>query len=921
MGILDKLFGDANEKFIKKLQPEIDAINDLEKDFEKLSDEDIKNKSLELKQQVKDGTKLEEILVPAFALVREAAKRTLGQRHYDVQLIGGIVLHQGQIAEMKTGEGKTLTSTLPIYLNALEGKGVHVVTVNDYLAKRDAVWMAQVYNFLGLSTGVIGHESSFVYDPEHKSETDDEVRDQGVQIVMDYLKPVPRKEAYAADITYGTNNEFGFDYLRDNMAQDIKQQVQRSLHYTIVDEVDSILIDEARTPLIISAPAEQSTAMYQQFSQMVQSLVENTDYNIDEKMKACTLTEEGIRKMEKMLGVENIYESHGIETVHHMEQALKAKTLFQKDKDYVVKDNEVVIIDEFTGRMMEGRRYSEGLHQAIEAKEGVEVQRESMTLATITFQNYFRMYTKLAGMTGTAATEAEEMARIYSLDVTVIPTNKPFARDDMKDRIYRSERGKLKAIVREIQERHEKGQPVLVGTISIEKNEELGRYLEKAGIPHKLLNAKFHEKEAEIIAQAGRKGAVTVATNMAGRGVDIILGGSPYEKENYENIKELGGLHVLGTERHESRRIDNQLRGRAGRQGDPGSSQFYISMEDNLMRVFGSDRMQGVMARLGIAEDMPIENNMISKSIESAQKKVEGHNFDIRKHLVEYDDVINKHRQVIYKTRQNILALLDENKEGQTSEEFIKDYIAQEVETIVSFHTLGENTNGDFDPKEIIETIRSIFPLKEEEETKIKELLAKDKKETSHDDRTKVIEYITDLADARYEALREQINSQVELGENETKTPMQLIERGIILKSIDTLWVEHLTAMDKLRTGIGLQGYGQRDPLVEYKREAYNLFNQLLISVRQKIVYSIFKIGLAQNLAKSNTQQKNFQEQKSGFSAFNKQVKNREDSGKALETSKPRDDEGNKVGRNDPCPCGAKKPDGKPIKYKNCHGK
>jgi len=920
MGLLDKLFGDANQKFIDSLEPQVKAINDLEPEFEKLSDEELKKKSLELKEQVKNGTKLDDVLVPAFALVREAAKRTLKQNHYDVQLIGGIVLHQGQIAEMKTGEGKTLTSTLPIYLNALEGKGVHVVTVNDYLAKRDAVWMGQIYNFLGLSTGVIGHESSFVYDPEIKSEEDDKVRDQGVKVVMDFLKPVTRKEAYEADITYGTNNEFGFDYLRDNMAQDLRHQVQRSLHYAIVDEVDSILIDEARTPLIISAQAEQSTSMYQQFAQLVQGLTENTDYNIDEKMRACTLTEEGIKKMEKLLGVENIYESHGIETVHHMEQALKAKTLFQKDKDYVVKDNEVIIIDEFTGRMMPGRRYSEGLHQAIEAKEGVEVQRESMTLATITFQNYFRMYEKLSGMTGTAATEAEEMAKIYSLDVTVIPTNKPFARNDMKDRIYKNERGKLKAIVREIQERHEKGQPVLVGTISIEKNEELGKYLEKSGIPHSLLNAKFHEKEAEIIAQAGRKGAVTVATNMAGRGVDIILGGTPYDKEKFEEIKSLGGLHVLGTERHESRRIDNQLRGRAGRQGDPGSSQFYISMEDNLMRIFGSDRMKAIMDRLGIADDAPIENNMISKSIESAQKKVEGHNFDIRKHLVEYDDVINKHRQVIYKSRQNILESLekaDNSEEAKNSENLIKEYIAQEVEKIVSFHTMGDKNAGDFNPQEIVETIRSMFPLSVEEEDKIKKLAEESTRSNSHDARTAVIDYIIELSNQRYENLRNQINGNVQLTENEPHTAMQLIERSIILKSVDTLWVEHLTAMDKLRTGIGLQGYGQRDPLVEYKREAYNLFNQLLDSIRQQVVYSIFKIGLAQNMANKATQQqqqKQFNEQKSGFSAFNKQVEDRDAANQPLETSKPRDEFGGKVGRNDPCPCGSGK------KYKKCHG-
>ncbi|MDP2812542.1 MAG: preprotein translocase subunit SecA, partial [bacterium] len=725
MKFLEKLFGDQNEKFLKGLEPIIKKITEKENELLKLADEEIKAKSLELKKEVQSGAKLDDVLPTAFALVRIAAQRTLKQRHFDVQLMGGIVLHQGQIAEMKTGEGKTLTSTLPIYLNALKGKGVHVITVNDYLAKRDAVWMGQIYDFLGLSIATIQHDVSFIYDKTHSSSDDDKNRDQGVKVVMDYLRPVNRREAYQADITYGTNNEFGFDYLRDNMAQDLERQAQRGLHYAIVDEVDSILIDEARTPLIISAPAEDSTSKYQQFSQLVSGLTENSDYNIDEKMRACTLTEEGIKKMEKMLGVDNIYESHGIETVHHLEQSLKAKTLFARDRDYVIKDGEIIIIDEFTGRMMPGRRYSEGLHQAIEAKEGVNVQKESMTLATITFQNYFRMYKKLAGMTGTAATEAEEMAKIYNLDVTVVPTNKDFIRNDRKDKIYQNTRGKLKSIVKEISARHKSGQPVLVGTISIDKNEELGALLEKAGIPHQLLNAKFHEKEAEIIAQAGHKGAVTVATNMAGRGVDIILGGTPYNKDKYEEIIKLGGLHVMGTERHESRRIDNQLRGRAGRQGDPGSSQFYISMEDDLMRIFGSDRMKNMMSALGIAEDTAIENKIISNSIESAQKKVEGHNFDIRKHLVEYDDVINKHRQVIYKIRQDLLGLFSdkEHKTEKSSQDIVLDYIFAEIENIISFHTLVEKNNGDFDPKEIIETLRSIFPIDSVEEEKIKNLL------------------------------------------------------------------------------------------------------------------------------------------------------------------------------------------------------
>ena len=904
MGILDKLFGDANKKFLDSLKPQVEAINNLGEELKKLSNKEIKDKSLELKKKVQDGTKTDDVLVEAFALVKEAASRTLNQRHFDIQLIGGIILHQRQVAEMKTGEGKTLTSTLPVYLNALEGKGAHVITVNDYLAKRDAMWMGQIFDFLGLSIGVVQHDTSFIYDSEYKNEKKDELRDQGVSIVMDYLKPVTKKEAYAADITYGTNNEFGFDYLRDNMAQDTEKQVQRDLHYVIVDEVDSVLIDEARTPLIISAPAEQSTSQYQQFSQLVSILTENEDYNIDEKMKACTLTEDGIKKIEKSLNIDNIYDHGGITTVHHIESALKARTLFTKDKDYVVQNNEVVIIDEFTGRMMPGRRYSEGLHQAIEAKEGVEVQRESMTLATITFQNFFRMYKKLAGMTGTAATEAEEMAKIYNLDVTVLPTNKPFARDDMRDKIYKNERGKFKSIVKEIKKRYEKGQPVLVGTISIEKNELLGKYLEKEGLPFNLLNAKFHEREAEIISQAGKKGAITIATNMAGRGVDITLGGNPFNQEKHDEVLALGGLHVLGTERHESRRIDNQLRGRAGRQGDIGSSQFYISMEDDLMRVFGSDRMKNLMDKLGLDEETAIENKLISNSIESAQKKVEGHNFDIRKHLVEYDDVINKHRHVIYSSRQNFL-------ESEKNTDFVLDYINKEIEDVISFHTLANKNIGDFDPKEIIETIKSIFTLANEEEDKIKELLNTIDKNNSHKERTKLIDYIQDLGKEKYTNLSNNINNSDII--TDVENPMNLIERGIVLRSIDTLWVEHLTVMDKLRTGIGLQGYGQKDPLVEYKREAYNLFNNLLSGIRKQIVYAIYKVGIAQKLA-IPTKEKQFNESKDGFSPFQKQVKNREEKNKIIE-GKVRNEDGNKIGRNDPCICNSGK------KYKKCCGK
>lgn len=926
MGFLDRLFGDANQKYLNSLHPTVEAINALEKELEALTDDQIKERSLDLKKQAAEAKNLDDILIPAFTLVREAAKRTLRQRHFDVQLLGGMILHKGQIAEMKTGEGKTLTSTLAVYLNALAGQGVHVVTVNDYLAKRDAVWMGQIYDFLGLSVGTIQHEASFLYDSEKINQDKDKIRDQGITVVMDYLKPVSRQEAYQADITYGTNNEFGFDYLRDNMAQDASQQVQRGLHYAIVDEVDSILIDEARTPLIISAPAEESTERYRQFSMLVNQLTENLDYNIDEKMRAATLTEEGIKKMEKALGIDNIYESKGIDTVHHLEQALRAKTLYLRDRDYVVKDNEVIIIDEFTGRMMPGRRYSEGLHQAIEAKEGVEVQRESRTLATITFQNYFRMYSKLAGMTGTAATEAEEMAKIYNLEVTVIPTNQPFIRKDLPDRIYRSERGKFKAIIREIQELHDQGQPILVGTISIEKNEMLGQMLEKAGIPHNLLNAKQHEKEAQIIAQAGQPGAVTVATNMAGRGVDIILGGSPFDQAKYEAIKALGGLLVIGTERHESRRIDNQLRGRSGRQGDPGASQFYISMEDDLMRIFGSDRMKNIMARMGIAEDTAIENKLISNSIESAQKKVEGHNFDIRKHLVEYDDVINKHRQVIYKNRQKILEFfadkISEIGEGiKSSGDLVLDYIKQEISNVVSFHTLSQKNQGDFNPAEIIETIKTIFPLTADETDPATKLIETNQKQNHHDERTEVIDYFYQLAQAKYQDLTEDINKSVELPDK-AWTPMQLIERGLVLRSIDSLWVEHLTAMDKLRTGIGLQGYGQRDPLVEYKRESYNLFNELLDSIRKQIVYSIFKVRLAQKMTTPTARpsEQKFNEQKAGYTPFKKEVEDRVQANQVL-PSKPRDEAGHKIGRNDPCWCGAKKEDGTPKKYKNCHGR
>jgi len=709
MSIITKLFGDANEKYLRKQQPIVDKINSLEKEFEGFSNEKLKEKTIEFKEQLKKGKTLDDILPEAFAMVREAAKRTLKQRHFDVQLIGGIVLHQGKIAEMKTGEGKTLAATLPLYLNALEGKGVHLVTVNDYLARRDTVWMGQIYHLLGLSVGCLNHEQSFLYDPGYKKpdEEKEKIRDElgSFRVVEDFLRPCSRKEAYQADITYGTNNEFGFDYLRDNMAYDLNQQAQRGFHYAIVDEVDSILIDEARTPLIISAPDMESSKWYGEFARIMPHLKENTDYNIDEKMKAVTLTEEGINKIEKILGMGNIYEEKGIKYLHHLEQALRAEALFKRDRDYVVKDGQVIIVDEFTGRLMPGRRWSGGLHQAIEAKEGVRVQPESMTLASITFQNYFRMYKKLAGMTGTAATSAEEFDKVYGLEVIIVPTNEPMIRENLPDRIYKSETGKFEALVREIKEKHQKGQPVLVGTTSIEKNEYLGKLLDREGIPHQILNAKHHEREGEIIAQAGKPGAVTIATNMAGRGVDIILGGNPLDQEQAKKVVELGGLHVIGTERHEARRIDNQLRGRSGRQGDPGSSQFFVSLEDDLMRIFGGERIKSLMGVLKIPEDQPIEANLVSGIIESAQAKIEGLNFDLRKHVLDYDDVLNKHREVIYKKRREILEKSEKKELSSLILEMVKkqgyslqDYQKKEkelgsenmgqVEKIISLRTL-----------------------------------------------------------------------------------------------------------------------------------------------------------------------------------------------------------------------------------------
>jgi len=901
------IFGDPNDKIIKTMRPILDQINGFEADFKELSPEELKNKTVVFKERLAQGKTLDDILPEAFAAIREASRRILGQRHYDVQLIGGLVLHRGQIAEMKTGEGKTLVATLPLYLNALAGQGVHLVTVNDYLSRVGAGWMAPVYHELGLTTSVIIHENALKYDPEY---TDDTQYDERLK----HFKKIPRREAYYCDITYGTNNEFGFDYLRDNMVYTLEQAVQRPLFYAIVDEIDSILIDEARTPLIISAPAEESTDKYAKFSQIVARLEEKDDYNIDEKMKAATLTEGGIAKVEKILGLGNIYVEGGVKEVHHLEQALKARVLFKRDKDYVVKDGEIIIVDEFTGRLMPGRRYSEGLHQAIEAKEGVKVQKESQTMATITFQNLFRMYQKLSGMTGTAATEAEEFHKIYNLETIIIPTNKANVRHDLNDLIYRTEMDKYAAVIKDIKTRHELGQPVLIGTISIEKNELLTELMEREGLRPSMLNAKNHQKEAEIIAQAGRKGAITLATNMAGRGVDIILGGSPSIKEEQAEVCRLGGLHVIGTERHESRRIDNQLRGRAGRQGDPGSSQFYVSTEDDLMRIFGGERMRNLMTTLRVPADMPIENKMISKSIESAQKKVEGNNFDLRKHLVEYDDVINKHRTAIYKRRLEILEIAEGVREAKEDEpvrslaDIISGMVKEEISVVVNFHTAGEEM-AEWNLKEISETIRTIWNAGGELESKLGEFI----KEGGSKDvvRAKIVEFLVTMAGTKYQALAETFQ--------QSNLVFQEVEKGILIRSIDQMWVEHLETVDYLRRGIGLRGYGQRDPLVEYKKEAYLLYQELNGLINKQVVYSIYKTGDALVSAAQRDLEMFAAkpEQRLEFSGAQKEMHRQAEARNTADLvhEKAKNESGEKVGRNDPCPCGSGK------KYKQCHGK
>jgi len=821
---------DDNAREIKRLSQKVEQINALEPEISRLSDEALKNKTAEFRQRLDRGETLDELLPEAFAVVRETARRVLNMRHFDVQLMGGIVLHQGRIAEMKTGEGKTLVATLPAYLNALPGKGVHIVTVNDYLARRDSEWMGQIYRFLGMEVGLIVHG----------------------------LSAAERKQAYAADVTYGTNNEFGFDYLRDNMALSLEQVVQRELNYAIVDEVDSILIDEARTPLIISGQADKPTHLYYTMARIVPKLKAGEDYTVDEKARVVTLTEQGIARVEKMLGVENLYDDANTELSHHVNNALKAHVLMKRDRDYVVKDGQVIIVDEFTGRLMYGRRYSEGLHQAIEAKEGVKIERESQTLATITFQNYFRMYKKLAGMTGTAKTEEEEFIKIYGMDVVVIPTNKPMIRIDYPDVVYRTEKGKFEAVIKEIEECYRIGRPVLVGTVSIEKSEMLSEALKKRGIPHQVLNAKYHELEAEIIAKAGQKGQVTIATNMAGRGTDIVLG---------EGVKELGGLHVIGTERHEARRIDNQLRGRAGRQGDPGSSRFYISLEDDLMRLFGSDNIAGLMDKLGMDDTTPIDHPLISKSIESAQKKVEARNFEIRKHVLQYDDVMNQQREVIYAQRRRVL-------EGENLKDSVLDMIDTVIDRTIDRFSVESEYPEEWDLPALLQYAEQTF-LPGHNLTP-EDLVKMEKEE--------IRELFHQKARELYEAREQEIGAAT----------MRQLERMIILRVVDAKWMDHIDAMDQLRQGIGLRAYGQRDPLVEYRYEGYEMFNAMIADIQEDVTRLIFRVRVVEQ----RTGPTNLVENKYAEEGAKQPIRKKQE-----------------VGRNDPCPCGSGK------KYKKCCGR
>ncbi|MBD3244802.1 MAG: preprotein translocase subunit SecA [Candidatus Moranbacteria bacterium] len=919
---ITKIFGDPNEKELKKLSSIVDQTNAFEPEIEKLSNQELKDKKDEFRQRLKKGETLEDILAQAFAVCREASKRVLEQRPFDTQLLGAIALHQGKIAEMKTGEGKTLASALAIYLNALEGKGVHLITVNDYLARRDTNWMGALYHFLGLTIGCIqSGGAAYIFDPRVKSDGDE------VSIEYENLKPANKKQAYEADITYGTNNEFGFDYLRDNMVLDINEMSQLRdkesliefekrieqekksdkvkpdekklfkkdyLNFAIVDEVDSILIDESRTPLIISAPDVESAKLYQRFSKIVPSLEAGKDFNIDEKMQAITITDRGIERVQKMLGIENLYDNNHTRHVHHLHQALKAQFIFKKDKQYMVKDGEVLIVDEFTGRVMPGRRFSEGLHQALEAKEGVKVQRESKTLATITFQNFFRLYKKLAGMTGTAMTSAEEFSKVYDLDILAVPTHKTMIRDDMADKIYKSEHGKLLAITQDIKEKNKKGQPLLIGTVSVEKSELLSKYLDKAGLEYEILNAKNHEREAQIIANAGQKKSITVATNMAGRGTDIKLG---------KGVKKLGGLRVIGTERHEARRIDNQLRGRSGRQGDPGSSQFYISLEDEIMRRFGSDKIKGIMDTFKLPEDHPIESKMVSNQIEKAQKKIEGFNFDIRKHVLEYDDVINRQRESIYQRRRRILL-------GLTDRAQIEQMIKALTGNFVKFHT-QEQDSSVWNIKEIYEYCFSLFGARKDFYEKLKKVIKREDLERARK-RKKIIKKVKNFAVKAYQ------NKEKEVGEK----ALRHLERVVMLRTIDQLWMEHIDNMQFLREGVGLRGYGQRDPLIEYKKEGYEMFQDLLDNIRLTTVETLFKARIqvksdANNSAEKDQETSEVEDAQvvSSSGSASGLLKNATESrgGQTGESQAPIVQK--KVGRNEPCPCGSGK------KFKKCCGK
>ena len=862
MSVLTKVLGDPNAREVKRHLERVAEITELEPLIEKLAPEELKAKTAEFRERLANGEQLDDVLVEAFAVVREASRRTIGLRPFDVQLVGGIVLHQGTIAEMKTGEGKTLVAVLPLYLNALESKGAHLITVNDYLARRDAGWNAPIYQALGMSVAVIGHEMSLVYDPDYLDETHPDPR-------LQHLRPVTRAEAYQADITYGTNSEFGFDYLRDNMAVDLSQCVQRGLNFAIVDEVDSILIDEARTPLIISGQGQESTEKYYQYAKLIPRLL-TEDYTVDEKTKSAALTEEGIAKIERWTGIKNVYELEHVDEAHQINQALKAFTLYHRDRDYLVKDGEVIIVDEFTGRQQPGRRWADGLHQAVEAKEGVKVQQETQTLATITYQNYFRLYTKLAGMTGTAVTEAEEFDKIYKLQVVVIPTHKPMIRDDRPDLIYKTEEAKFNAVADEIQETAGQGRPVLVGTVSVEKSERLARLLEKRGVRHEVLNAKQHEREALIVANAGQPGAVTIATNMAGRGTDIVLG---------PGVAPGGGLHIVGTERHESRRIDNQLRGRAGRQGDPGSSRFFLALDDDLMRIFGGDRIKGMMNMLRVADDEPIESRMVSRQIEGAQTKVEGHNFDARRYLVEYDDVMNKQREIIYGERRKVL-------EGVDLRELVLSWVRKVVEDAVNEGCESRHPDN-WDIEGLVSQLSLVFPL-----PPYGELAADEFGETKE----AVVERLMEYAQKAYEAKEAEMTAPM----------MRKVEQFVVLKTIDSKWISYLTMMEHFKEGIGLRAFGQKDPLVEYKNEAFQAFQELLNDIQFDIASTVFRVQLVNDPTAPPPPPRQVMGPTRALEPM---------AGGGNGGSNPAQSPAGKIGRNDPCYCGSGK------KYKKCHGR